>query len=119
MRLELEPFNVQVVIVEPGAIKTNFDHTVHSHGDEILSNPASPYLPLYRHYQQVSNSMRKQEPGPEVVSEVVVKVLTASKPKARYLAGVSLPTKLVIHLRDLVWDLAVRQLFKVSPQASE
>lgn len=119
MRLELEPFNIQVILVEPGAIKTNFDQTVHTHGDEILSNPASPYLPLYRHYQQVSDSMRKQEAGPEVVSKVIRKVMETPKPKARYLAGVSFPTQAVMFMRDLIWDFAVRQLFKISTLGSE
>ena len=71
LRWELKPFNIQVILIEPGAIKTNFDQTVHTYGDEILSNPTSPYLPLYRKYQQVSDGMRGQEPGPEVVSKVI------------------------------------------------
>ena len=30
LRLELEPFNIQVILIEPGAIKTHFDQTVHA-----------------------------------------------------------------------------------------
>lgn len=118
MRLELEQFNIQVVLVEPGAIKTQFDRTVHQYGDAILTNSNSAYLGLYRQYQQVSDSMRNQEPGPEAVSRVVCKILTASKPKARYFAGVTFLTQLVIHLRDLVWEPAVCQMFKITPQES-
>ncbi len=117
MRLELEPFNIQVIIVEPGAVKTNFDQTVHSHGDGILSNPNSPYLPLYREYQRASNEMRMKEPGPEAVSKVIQQALAAPKPKTRYLAGVDFSVKLVIALRDLFWDVVVRQMFKITPQA--
>jgi NAD(P)-dependent dehydrogenase (short-subunit alcohol dehydrogenase family) len=116
LRLELEPFNIQVTLVEPGAIKTNFDQAVHSHGDEILSNPVSPYLALYRKYQQVSDGMRLQEPGPEVVSKVIQHAMESSKPKARYLAGMAFPGGLVISFRDVIWDIVVRQLFKISPQ---
>ena len=98
LRLELAPFNIQVILIEPGAIKTNFDQTVHSRGDELLSNPVSPYLPLYRKYQQVSDGMRQVEPGPEAVSKVVQQAIEASKPKARYLAGVAFSGRLVINL---------------------
>ncbi len=112
LRFELEPFNIQVILIEPGAIKTNFDLTVHALGDAITANPASPYRPLYEKYQQVSDSMRGQEPGPEAVSKVVQQVMAASRPKARYLAGVDLPTALVFHLRDLVWEPAVRRMFR-------
>lgn len=116
LRMELEPFNIQVVLIEPGAIKTNFDKTVHVHGDKVLSNPTSPYLSLYRVYQRVSDGMREHEPGPETVSKVIRQVLESTKPKARYLAGTAFSMKLVLALRDSVWDLIVRQLFKASPQ---
>lgn len=112
LRFELEPFNIQVILVEPGAIKTNFDQTVHTFGDSITTNPDSPYRSLYQKYQQVSDRMRGKEPGPEAVSEVVQQVLAAHRPKARYLAGVDLPTTLVIHLRDFIWGTAVRQMFR-------
>jgi hypothetical protein len=87
---------------------------VHAHGDAIMTNPASPYLPLYRKYQHVSDGMRGQEPGPEAVSEVIQNAMESSNPKARYLAGVALSGRLVHHLRDYVWDFAVRQMFKSS-----
>jgi NAD(P)-dependent dehydrogenase (short-subunit alcohol dehydrogenase family) len=116
LRFELAPFNIQVILIEPGAIKTNFDLTVHTHGDKILANPESPYLPLYRKYQQVSDGMRSQEPGPEAVSKVVQQAMESPKPKARYLAGVAISLNMVIFLRDLVWDFAVRQMFKTSLQ---
>jgi NAD(P)-dependent dehydrogenase (short-subunit alcohol dehydrogenase family) len=114
LRLELEPFNIQVILIEPGAIRTNFDRTVHAHGDAILSNPASPYLPLYRKYQQVSDGMRGQELGPGAVSKVIQNAIEASNPKARYLAGVNISGRVVLHLRDLVWNFAVRQMFNVT-----
>jgi NAD(P)-dependent dehydrogenase (short-subunit alcohol dehydrogenase family) len=116
LRLEVEPFGIQVSLVEPGAIKTNFDRTVHSHGDEILCNPASPYFPLYRKHQQVSDSMRQQEPGPQIVSQVIQKAMEARKPAGRYLAGVSFPTRMVLHLGNSVLDFVVKRLYKLSPQ---
>ena len=39
LRWELKPFNIQVVLIEPGAIKTNFDRTVHTYGDEDSIEP--------------------------------------------------------------------------------
>jgi NADP-dependent 3-hydroxy acid dehydrogenase YdfG len=116
LRMELEPFNIQVILIEPGAIKTNFDKTVHVYGDKILSNPTSPYIPLYRVYQRVSDGMREHEPGPEAVTNVIQHALESSKPKARYLAGTAFSMKLVMALRDSVWDLIIRHLFKATPQ---
>lgn len=113
LRLELAPFGIQVVLVEPGAIKTHFDETAQFHAQEILSNPASPYQPLYRQSDQFAASMRQQEPGPEIVSRVVQQAIEASQPQARYLAGIPLSGRLVLGLRDFVWDLALRNMFKI------
>jgi NADP-dependent 3-hydroxy acid dehydrogenase YdfG len=116
LRFELKLSNIQVILIEPGAIKTNFDQTVHTYGDRITANPASAYHALYRKYQQVSDGMRGQEPGPETVSKVVQEAIESAKPKARYLAGVAFSAKVAIVLRDLVWDKVSQQLFKMTPQ---
>ena len=68
LQLELAPFGIQVVLVEPGAIKTHFDDTAQAHAQNILLNSASPYQSLYKQSDQFAASMRQDEPGPEVVS---------------------------------------------------
>jgi hypothetical protein len=45
---------------------------------------------------------------------VIQNALMSSKPKARYLAGIGLSGSLVLLLRDFVWDIAVRQMFKAN-----
>jgi hypothetical protein len=57
--------------------------------------------------------MLKGEPGPEVVSRVIQQAIETPRPKARYLAGIAFSARLVIGLRDYVWDGVVRQMFKV------
>jgi NAD(P)-dependent dehydrogenase (short-subunit alcohol dehydrogenase family) len=115
LRLELAPFGIQVIVVEPGAIKTHFDETSQRHAKLILSNSVSPYQPLYQLSDQFAASMRQQEPGPEIVSEVIQQAIESPKPKARYHVGISLSGELILHLGDSVWDLALRRMFKVNP----
>lgn len=113
LRLELAPFGIQVVVIEPGAIKTHFDDTALAHTQDILSNSTSPYQPLYHKSDQFAASMRQQEHGPQVVSQVIQQAIEAPNPKARYLAAVALSGRLVLVLRDFVWNPVLRRLFKV------
>jgi NAD(P)-dependent dehydrogenase (short-subunit alcohol dehydrogenase family) len=113
LRLELEPFGIQVVLVEPGGIKTRFADSAQARAQGILSNPSSPYRALYHKFHQVNADMLKGEPGPEVVSRVIQQAIETPRPKARDLAGIAFSARLVIGLRDYVWDGVVRQMFKV------
>ena len=117
LRLELEPFGIQVVLVEPGAIQTNFMDTVQSHTQETFDNPASPYRTLYQQYEQATAEMSGHAPGPEAVSRVIQQALEASRPKARYLAGVAFSGRLALLLRDFIWESVVRVMFKISRPA--
>ena len=115
LQMELAPFGIQVVLVEPGAIKTRFDDTAQAHAQNILLNPASPYRSLYKQGDQFAASMRKDEPGPDIVSEVIERAMKAVTPKTRYLAAVPFSGRLVIHLRDFIWSSALKQMFKAMP----
>lgn len=115
LRLELAPFGIHVIVVEPGAIKTHFDETAQTHAHEILSNSSSPYQPLYRLSDEFAASMRHQELGPQVVSQIIQEAIEAAKPKARYHANIPFSGELVLHLGDSVWDLALRRMFKINP----
>lgn len=112
LRVELAPFGVHVVSVEPGAIKTQFDATSNAHASVL--QPNSPYHALYEQSDVMSADMRKGEPGPEVVSQVIQEAIEAPHPRARYLAGVPFIIWLAIALRDSAWDTVLRQRFKVT-----
>jgi NAD(P)-dependent dehydrogenase (short-subunit alcohol dehydrogenase family) len=116
LRVELAPFGVSVVLVEPGAIKTHFDQTAQAQAGHILSNPVSAYRPLYAKSDEFAASMRRQEPGPEVVSRVIQQVMETAKPKARYLAGIGLASRLVLNARDILWEPVLSRMFKTAPQ---
>ncbi len=114
LRLELAPFSISVVLIEPGSIKTQFHKTVEANAEQIFANPASPYRSLYDRYEIVTADMRRNEPEPEAVSKVVQKVIETPRPKARYVAGFPLSGRLVLRLGDIAWGSVVRQMFKIA-----
>jgi NAD(P)-dependent dehydrogenase (short-subunit alcohol dehydrogenase family) len=113
LRLELAPFGIRVILVEPGSIGTRFHATVESNGRAIFANPESPYRPLYQTYEQVNARMRRGEPQPDLVSQVVRRAIETPRPKARYVAGFTLSGRLVMRLGDGAWDRVARQLFRI------
>lgn len=85
LRMEVARDGVHVVLVEPGAFRTNIfseaERDLESRGED------SPYLSGYRRSMQ---AMRLFEPlmgDPKAVARLVGRVLTTPLPRARYLAG--------------------------------
>jgi NAD(P)-dependent dehydrogenase (short-subunit alcohol dehydrogenase family) len=115
LRLELAPFGIQVVLIEPGSIKTHFVATADAHAQAIVSNPASPYQTLYQQSDQFAAGMRQNAPGPEAVSQAIQQAIETAQPKARYLVAIPFSGRLVLHLGDSIWDYALRRMFKFTP----
>jgi short-subunit dehydrogenase len=96
LRLELSPFNIKVVVLEPGIILTEF-------GDEVLKVSVS-FLPTERTLSVMfdwSRSTRKTyERGSgskaSVIANTVSKIVTANTPKTRYRVG-------LLWAKPLVW----------------
>lgn len=87
LRLELKDFGIDVVIIEPGAIKTDF-------GDVMLQpmldrSVNSPYEPLVKKIAAAAKtSYDKGDASPaSVITALISKAIDARKPKTRYAAG--------------------------------
>lgn len=87
LRLELKPFNIDVVILEPGIIKTEF-------GDVMLSNISrysaeGAYSIMTKKLIAATEKMYNKNQGSEssVIAKTVLKIVKASKPKTRYRKG--------------------------------
>ena len=85
LRMELAPFGVRVVIVEPGSIRTQFATTIKATVDRYRAM-GSPYGPAFDRYKQQLDQVDKSSPGPEVVARTIAKILRKRRPRARYLS---------------------------------
>jgi short-subunit dehydrogenase len=85
LRLELKPFDIDVVIIEPGLIDTNFAEPVM---ESILkSSGEGPYSGIVKRMAASFRSGGSAGSPPSVVSDVIARVLQARRPKTRYVAG--------------------------------
>ena len=112
LRLEVADFGIQVVSVEPGAIKTPFDATARIHAQAILSNPASPYHNLYQAFMRFMDDTRRRTVGPRVVSEAVQKAIEAPRPKAHYPVAVGFSLRLFRVLGDSAGEFLLKRMLR-------
>jgi NAD(P)-dependent dehydrogenase (short-subunit alcohol dehydrogenase family) len=87
IRMEVEPFGIQVVLLEPGRFRTSYNanRAIGTHA----SDPQSPYQPLIQRLKQKRESSKhKDQAGdPVEVAKTITKILVESQPKQRYLIG--------------------------------
>ncbi len=87
LRLELAPFGIRVVVVQPGAIDTEFAELAigpmekRSAGGPYESTAGRMARAARRPYQA------KKATPPETIAELIVSAASASRPKTRYVAG--------------------------------
>lgn len=87
---EVEHFNIDIILIEPGAYKTS----IWQNSPRVL--PAtSPYFPMLRHLEAVVDAhVEKAARDPIEVARAVADALDAKRPKFRYAVG---PTAKFMH----------------------
>jgi short-subunit dehydrogenase len=80
MAYELEPFGIKVILVEPGAIKTNFF-------SGMISAKKSPYSQVMQNVTRGFEHILEGGSSADVVAKAVLKAVTSENPGLRHLAG--------------------------------
>jgi short-subunit dehydrogenase len=87
LRLELADFGINVVIVEPGLIKTEFGAVLN---DPMLKySVPGPYSTLTNKVAKANTAIYERGGGssPDVIARIVSAAVRAARPKTRYAAG--------------------------------
>lgn len=88
LRMEVEQFGIDVVIIEPGAIKTEFMDVMNQ---PMLDRSANgPYETLAKALDKAGKetyTKRGRHSGPEVIANTISKSIKTKKPKTRYASG--------------------------------
>lgn len=112
LRLELYPFGIKVILIEPGYIVTGIQQAATE-----LARPyaetmkTGPYAPLYaRFFESVQQSRAKSKTTPEDCARAILQAIETPKPKPRY--GVTPLATLAKWLKRLLSDNAVDAIFR-------
>jgi NAD(P)-dependent dehydrogenase (short-subunit alcohol dehydrogenase family) len=114
LRLELAPFGIQVVIIEPGEIRTAWGGIA---ADSLRETSGSgPYAEQARTVAAVLERSLGSGTGspPEIVAAAIGKALTARRPRSRYAVGRGARTLILARriLPDRIFDRAMQHLFR-------
>lgn len=116
MRLELRPWGMKVVVVEPGAVKTAIWEKGRALADELESvmpaDAASRYGDQITAIRKGIETQDRTGIPADRVAAVVEKALTADRPRARYQVGIDSHVSAAASrvLPDRLLDLAVAKL---------
>jgi NADP-dependent 3-hydroxy acid dehydrogenase YdfG len=116
MRFEVRGFGVDVVVIEPGLIKTHFAETAvgsveGTEGDGVYAKFNSAVSAATAGVYE--GPMARLGAGPEAVAKVIEKAITSRRPKTRYPVTASARLALTQRrlLTDRMWDRVVSSQF--------
>lgn len=104
MRLELHPFGIHVVLIEPGYIRTDMERAAQELSARYAGGAEqSPYRQVYQGVRRAwADTTRGSQDRPEDCARVVLRALTDSPPRARY--TVTRAARLTVIFRRLLSD---------------
>ena len=115
LRMEMKPFGIDVVMIEPGGIKTDWGIIAADHLAESSKGTAYEETAL-----READTLRKGYSmnllsKPSVVAKAICRAVNSNRPKARYRVGFAANTIVWLHalLPARWWDAMMRRFWKI------
>ncbi|MGR8822838.1 oxidoreductase [Leuconostoc citreum] len=112
LRMEVKPFGIDVILIEPGGIKTNWGIIAAENLRKTSVN--TPYA---QHALEASERMHKlyssdKLTDPIIIAKTIVKAITDTRPKTRYLLGYGAKMLVFLHtiLPTKLFDKLVQKI---------
>ncbi len=117
LRLELKQFNIDVVVIEPGGINTEFGAVMYD--PMVKRAEGTPYESMSNQLAEAMQNMYSENSlsSPDVITKLVVKAINARRPKTRYVAGKFAKPMMFIrkYFGDRVFDKVIMGQIKAKP----
>lgn len=85
LQYEVEPFGITIILIEPGAIKSNFFNNLKMASK--AQRPDSPYTQMMQKLNAGFSFILENAPPPVEVARVILKAITSEHPELRYPVG--------------------------------
>jgi short-subunit dehydrogenase len=101
LRMELKQFNIDVVIIEPGAIKSEWGGIAKENLLKVSGNTAYKNLAT-KHAVLIDETYKRVGSEPIVIAQTIAKAINSNNPKTRYAVGGG--AKLLLFMRRILSD---------------
>ena len=114
LRFELKPFNIDVIIIEPGGIATEFADVTFQNIQEVSGK--GPYNKMVEsmlgNTQNSNGNERLQGSPPSVIANAILQAIKADRPRTRYVAGAMAKPLIAMrkYLGDRVFDSLLERM---------
>ncbi|MBO6083288.1 MAG: SDR family NAD(P)-dependent oxidoreductase [Bacteroidales bacterium] len=112
LRIEVKPFGIDVVLIEPGGIRTNWgliaaDYLKESSAGTVYQTAADHQA----HTMHAAYSSEKLLSPPSVIAKAICRAVRAKRPRVRYRTGFAAHSAVFFHsiLPARWWDALMRQ----------
>lgn len=85
MRMELKPFGIDVIVIEPGGVKTEWGGIAMK--NLMKTSIEGPYKHTAAKMVSLNKKFEPRNAEPSLIADLILKAITARNPKTRYHAG--------------------------------
>ena len=113
LRLEMKPYGIRVVLIEPGDFKTDITR---NRLKTARSDQDSAYYETFENVLQTVQSGERNGPTPEPVARLIYKVINLNSPRIRYSVGnisqrIAVPLKKILPSR--LFEFLIQNSFRM------
>jgi NAD(P)-dependent dehydrogenase (short-subunit alcohol dehydrogenase family) len=115
LRVEVSPFRIRVVVIEPGPIATRFGERARASVARFLASPG-PYSDFYKNAERAMDTDFQAGKLPaEAVARVILAAIESPRPKTRYRVGRMARTFIPLRafLSDRAFDRRMKKALKL------
>jgi NAD(P)-dependent dehydrogenase (short-subunit alcohol dehydrogenase family) len=111
LRVEMQPFGIDVVVIEPGGVRSEWSGIAVSEAERISGSGA--YAGLVARAKTALAGLG-EGPPPSVITDLVVRALRARRPRTRYVGGMLARPILLLRrwLPDRMFDRVVMSMLR-------
>ena len=110
LRMELKAFKIQVVVVEPGPVVTDFFRVAWEEVQKAIPHyQETPYAPVFKNIEAIDSQLDLLGWSAEKTAKKMIKILEKKNPKPRYILATG--GNMLVFLMNKVFPLSIRDAF--------